>query len=216
MNKFLNFKSLIVCLLLVTISDQSLYAASGQPDLTKCYIEILEKRHSGYAYNSKKPVTTEQLKALAAAASLSPSSYNEQPWIFIFCDKNSHSEFYEKAFNCLVPLNQDWAKNAPVLVVIAANKKSDYSESNRWAEYDTGASALNMSLKATSLGLMAHEMGGFDEVKIRKEFSLPDHVTPMAVMAVGYEVEGAPRTPRVRKPVNDNFFLGSYGQGLDK
>lgn len=174
--------------------------------------EILSKRFSGYAFDSSKPVCKEQLVTIAEAGRLAPSSYNEQPWYFIICDKNRDPEGYNKVFQALVEPNQKWAKNAPVLiVVIAATKSSRNGKTNAHAQYDTGAAAFSMMLQATSLGLMAHQMGGFDKDRIGSAFSLTTDLVPMAVMAVGYPSADEKQPERKRKPLSENFFFGKWG-----
>ncbi len=202
----------VFCLLTaVCMADAPATATMGFPELAL-------KRHSGYAYDSTRSVTLDQLRQLAAAARLSPSSYNEQPWRFIICDRDKTPQAYQKAFNCLVKPNQEWAKNVPVLVVVVADMMSSENHSaNRWAQYDTGAAAMSLLYQATALGLMAHEMGGFDEGKVRQEFAIPADTIPMAIIAVGYEAAAdSDKTPtKTRRPQGDNFFLGNWGTGLE-
>lgn len=179
------------------------------------FSKLLELRHSGYAYDSTKSIPAKNLKDLAEAARLAPSSYNEQPWTFLFCDKETTPESYQKVLSCLVEFNQNWAKNVHLLIVVSANNKSGVTDGiNQSAQYDTGAAAMSLVLKATSLGMMAHQMGGFDGEKLRKEFNIPTHFTPMSVIAIGYEKPDEPLKIRERKPLIENFFLGDWGKGL--
>ena len=174
--------------------------------------DLLLKRYSGRSYDPTKPVTHDQLIALAEAARLAPSSYNEQPWRFIICDRTTDPNAYDKVFSTLVEFNQGWAKNAPVLIItLAASNSSHNNTPNRWAQYDTGAATYSMMLEATSLGLMAHQMGGYDEQKLRQLFSIPEGYVPMAVMAVGYDTGKEPIVPKERHPFETNFFSGSWG-----
>ncbi len=99
-----------------------------------------------------------------------------------------------------------------MLVSVAGSKFIKNSKPNRWAQYDTGAAAISMALEATSLGLMAHQMGGFDEQKISQRFGIPVEFTPVAVIAIGYEKEGEKPIPKDRKPITDNFYGGTWGK----
>lgn len=199
-----------IFLSLFTLAALSCFAA-------ECPInEIFNKRFSGRAYDAGKPVAPAQLMRLAEAARSAPSSYNEQPWRFIFLDKATHPESYDKAFSTLVEFNQKWVKGTPVLVVVAANTKSAHAgKRNSHAEYDTGAAAFAMAMQATYEGLMTHQMGGFDADKLRKELAIPEDVIPLAIMTVGYPAasEKAPEK-KERLPLKDNFFFGSWGKGL--
>lgn len=193
-------------------SKEAINAKQGTSD---CVYEILSKRFSGYDYDSTRPVTRTQLKAILEAGRLAPSSYNEQPWNFIVCDKISNPAAYEKALDLLVEFNQNWAKNAPVLVlVVAASQSSTKEQVNRHAQYDTGAASFGMMLEATSLGLMSHQMGGFDEVKAKQVFAIPTSFTPMSVMAIGYPLASQVPPERKRKELSENFFDGTWGQAF--
>lgn len=177
---------------------------------TDSFSDTLNKRTSGYCFDKNKKVSEEQLKSLVKAAQLTPSSYNDQPWYFIICDKNTNSAAYDKAFNSLVEFNQKWAKDAPVLIVVLSSTNSREKEFNRWAQYDTGAAAFSIMLQATQLGLMTHQMGGFDEQKIAQSFSIPKDFVPMSVMAIGYDCKSEKPADKKRKKSEENFFWGNW------
>lgn len=179
---------------------------------------IMRERHSGRSYDPTKSITIEQLQQLAEAASLAPSSHNEQPWHFLICDRNLTPEAYEKAFACLKPSNQLWVKNASTIIIISA--KTLYTRGNKpnpFTLYDTGSAAISLALKAVELGLMAHQVGGFDPDCVREAFSIPDDFRPITIMILGYELQPSeefPNYPKVRKPFQENFFLGTWGNGI--
>jgi nitroreductase len=177
--------------------------------------KILSERYSGYTFDNTKIVSFDDIRQIAEAGKLTPSSSNNQPWVFIICDRTTNPKAYAKALGTLVEQNREWAKNAPVLIIaISSTNSANNGTVNRWAQYDTGAATFSMMLQATSLGLMAHQMGGFDENKLRQEFSIPNQFVPMSVMAIGY---GNPNEskPKKRKPLNENFYLGTWGQGMN-
>lgn len=189
---------------------------SKQDEMVDSFTQLMTKRHSGYSFDNSRLVTQEQIKALVKAGQAAPSSYNDQPWFFIICDRSTNPEAYNKVMSTLVEFNQQWAQNASVLIVVAAGLNSHKGQANRWAQYDSGAAAMSMVLQATSLGLMAHQMGGFDETKISALFGLPADVIPMSVMAVGYENSSETKSaPKERKPLQDNFFAGAWGKGVN-
>lgn len=178
--------------------------------------ELISMRRSGYDYDPTKQVAKETLIQLANAAHYSPSSYNEQPWNFIFCDKKETPEAYAKLLSTLAENNQKWAQKAPVLVLVSASELLRRNgKNNRWAQYDTGAASMSLVYMATSLGLMAHEMGGFDEKKVKEVFGLPPGNTPMAVIAIGYEVASSVENKeKKRNPLNSQFFWGKWSNGI--
>ena len=181
--------------------------------------QLMRERHSGRSYDPSKTVSLEEIRLVAEAASLAPSSHNEQPWHFLICDRILTPDAYEKAFSCLKPSNQIWAKNAPVIIIISYQKLYTRGDkANPFALYDTGSAGISMALKAVELGLMAHQVGGFDPDKVQEVFSIPDKFKPITLMIVGHELQPSeefPNAPKERKPLQDNFYLGSWGTGLE-
>ncbi|MBA2727310.1 MAG: nitroreductase family protein [Parachlamydiaceae bacterium] len=175
-------------------------------------LKILSERFSGRSYLSSQQVSKTQMQLILEAGRCAPSCYNEQPWYFLVCDREKDSEGYEKILSSLAEGNKAWASSAPVLLVsIAGSKFTKSGKPNRWGPYDTGAAALSMMLEATALGLMAHQMGGFDEHMISQKFNIPSEFTPIAVMAIGYESPEEKHTPKDRKPMEVNFYSGTWG-----
>lgn len=197
----------VFMLAIITISN----IGNAHMPTSESFRELLTQRHSGRSYDANRKVSKEQLQAIIEAGKLAPSSYNEQPWTILIADRHTNQESYDKVFKALVPFNQGWAKDAPILIVITADKRSKSSPpENHWAEYDTGAAAYGMMLEATTLGLMAHQMAGFDPEVLRKEFKIPSHFKPLAVMALGYEKNGEKPLPKERRPSSENFFLNEW------
>ena len=186
--------------------------------------EVIANRWSGRAYDAGKPVTQTQIISLLEAARWAPSCYGDQPWRFIVWNKNDDSEAWQQALDCLVPGNQAWAKDAPVLVLVTADSLFGHNQQpNRWAQYDTGAAAENLCLQAEALGLMAHQMGGFNPDLARETFNIPNQFTLMAFITVGYPADIATVTgealtretaARTRKPLAELFFSGSWGKPI--
>lgn len=204
----MKLRFLTVFLILITVS---LY--SGESLVSDIFI----KRHSGKSYDAERALSQEQLRALVDSARWAPSSHNDQPWNFIFCDREKTPEAFNIALSSLKGTQQEWAKNAPLIVIIAARSKTLYKDKpNEWAEYDTGAAAVSMALQAADLGLMAHQIGGFDDEIIEQAFPFPVNVKPVTLMIIGYEgSEKDPEAkPRERRPSTQNFFLGEWGTPL--
>jgi len=178
--------------------------------------EIFLKRHSGKAFDPLGNVTQEQIRTIIEAGKWAPSSHNDQPWNFIICHRNLTPEAYQKAFSCFKPTQQAWAQDAPLFIMVVVRTKELYDgKFNYWAEYDTGASAISMALQATALGLMAHQVGGFDKDRARSLFKLPEECKPMAIMVIGYEAFDPNALPRERREVGKNCFLGEWGIGFE-
>jgi len=186
--------------------------------------DIIARRWSCRAFDAARPVSREQLLSLLEAARWAPSCYGDEPWRFIVWDKNRDSAAWEQAFGCLVEWNRNWVKNAPVLLLITADSQfRKNGQPNRWSQYDTGAAAENLCLQAVAQGLMAHQMGGFDEDKVRAIYAIPPQFACMAMIAVGWQADEnnlgddlkqLEIAPRERSELGTLFFENDWGQPL--
>lgn len=192
-----------------------------KPADTEVPIEtVIAERWSGRAYDANTPVTEAEITALTEAARWAPSCFGDEPWRYIIWDRNHDADSWQQAFDCLAEGNQQWAKNAPVLILAASvDEFRQKDEPNRWTGYDTGAASLSLCLQATSMGLMSHQMGGFDGEKIRKTFDLPHDLHLWSMMAIGHAMPLDDLTPeqlerelkpRERRPLAEQFFHGGW------
>ena len=132
-----------------------------------------------------KQVSEADLKTIFTAAAWAASSFNEQPWRFVLGRKGD--ETWNKIFNSLMPMNQLWTKSAPVLFATFAKKTFSHNKSpNSVAQHDVGAACANLALQATSLGLHAHGMAGFDRPALHAALAVPEDFDPVACWAMGY------------------------------
>lgn len=65
-------------------------------------------------------MSDEELFSLFEAARWAPSSYNAQPWRFVYAKRNT--PHWQTIFDLMIPFNQSWAKNAACLVVVVSKK----------------------------------------------------------------------------------------------
>ena len=186
---------------------------------------LLRQRWSPLAF-AETPVPPAILLSLFEAARWSSSSFNEQPWRFIVGTKDSDGETYQKIFQTLVPGNQAWASTAPVLILGIARTNFSHNESpNAVALYDLGQAVGSLTVQASDMGLLLHQMGGYDKEAARTAFAIPDSFALAAVIALGYEGDLS-RLPdeklqarhsdasRVRKPLSELIFSGSDRFGI--
>lgn len=171
---------------------------------------------------SPRSMTGEELDdntimSMFEAARWAPSSYNNQPWRFIYAKRNSHH--WDKFLNLLAEPNKAWAKNAAVLVVVVSRKNFEHNEKfSITHQFDAGSAWENLALEATSRGLVAHGMQGFDYQKARIDLGVPDLFDVMAMIAIGKRgpKENLPTAlqdkefPSDRKPLNEMVMEGSF------
>lgn len=183
---------------------------------------LLARRWSGRAYDPAREVTHEQIITLLEAARWAPSCFGDEPWRLIVCKRATNESAWQAVLECLTEKNRAWAKHAPLLVVISANSLfASNDKPNKWGRYDTGAAAMSICVQATEMGLMVHQMGGFDADKTRTAFAIPEQFTPIAMMAVGYQlpedripddIKEREYAERKRRPLGENFFDGEWGK----
>jgi nitroreductase len=133
---------------------------------------------------SGEEISDAELMRLFEAARWAPSSYNGQPWRFIYAKRNSVP--WNKLFNLMVDFNKSWAKNAAALVVIISRKNFEHDDTPSVThQFDAGAAWENLALQGETQGLVTHGMQGFDYDKARRDLSIPDTFDVMAMVAIG-------------------------------
>lgn len=140
----------------------------------------------------------EELMSLFEAARWAPSSYNGQPWRFMYAKRNS--KFWDLFFNLLDPFNKQWAENASYLVVIVSRDTFEYNnKSARTHSFDAGSAWQNLALQASLNNLVAHGMEGFDYDRAKKELHVPDGYTVEAMIAIGKPGNKDDLSPELKK-----------------
>lgn len=182
--------------------------------------DLLRQRWSPLAF-SNRMVEPEKLHSVLEAASWAASSYNEQPWSFIVATSENKVEF-ERLLGCLAEGNQEWARNAPILMISVAKLNFEYNGvENRHAFHDVGAASTTLAIQAAALGLFIHQMAGFDVPKAKEIYGIPEGYEPVAALALGYfgepqilseRLQQRENAPRTRKPLEDFVFSGSWNQ----
>ena len=197
----------------MSLSIEELNEAKHAPEVDGV-LPLFHSRWSPRSF-SDRDVDPADLAKVFEAARWAASSYNEQPWRFFVGTRNS--EPYNKILDALMPFNQAWAGNAPVLILGTAKTKFSHNDApNRVALYDLGAAASYLTLQAAALGLATHQMGGFNAETARKSFEIPEDYLIGAVIALGYQGEPAvlpnPQfvehevAPRQRKSLSEIVF----------
>ena len=186
-------------------------------------------RKPGYPINSlilnrwsPRSMTGEELDEqdimpLFEAARWAPSSFNNQPWRFIYAKRDTGH--WDRLFNLLVDTNKLWAKNAALLVVVISRKNFEFNEKPaRTHQFDAGSAWQNLALEAHSRGIVAHGMQGFDYEKARVDLGIPVDFEVMAMIAIGKKApkENLPAELQDkeklsdRKPLNDIIMEGIF------
>ncbi len=177
---------------------------------------ILFHRWSPRAMSGEK-ISERELMTLFEAARWAPSSYNAQPWRFLYARRGTAN--WDRFFDVMIEFNQGWTKHAAVLMVVVSRKTF---ESNDQAapthSFDAGAAWQNLALQGSTMGLVVHGMQGFDYEKARAVLNIPEHFQVDAMIAVGRpgKREDLPEDlqereqPSDRKPVAEIVIEGGF------
>lgn len=153
-------------------------------------------------------MSEEEVLFLVRAAHLAPSCFNNQPWRFVVVDDPKALAPVKAA----MPGGNYWAKPAPVLIAVTSKRDLDCKLSDRrdYFLFGCGMAVGMMMVQATSMGLIAHPIAGYDPTVVKQVLGIPEDFTLITLVIVGRP--GDPATlsedhrrtelgPRERKPI---------------
>jgi nitroreductase len=205
----------------MTLSASELNKVKYAPTI-EGVLPVLRQRWSPRSFTERE-VALADLARIFEAARWAASSGNQQPWRFLLGVRNSIT--HKRIASVLAGFNKEWAPNAPVLILGTANTKSGSGgAANTYALYDLGAASSYLTLQASGLGLVTHQMAGYDHDAARQLLEIPEGYALGSVIALGYQGEPAALpndqliareiAPRERKPLGEMVF-SAWGERAD-
>lgn len=183
---------------------------------------LIAERWSPRAF-AETPVADAELGSVLEAARWAASCFNDQPWRF-FVGRRGAGDTWQLLFDTLVPGNQAWCARVPVLMLsVAVGEFRHNGEVNRHAQHDVGMASTQLALQASSMGLAAHFMAGFDRQRARDSLAIPEGREPMAMIALGHpdlpdvldeKLRARELAPRQRLGLDEIAFAGAWGERL--
>lgn len=192
--------------------------ASGYRNPTYLINNLILNRWSSRAMSGEE-LSDDELMPLFEAARWAPSSYNNQPWTFVYAKQ--HTKHWQAFFDLLVEFNQAWCKQAAVLIAVVSKATFDHNgKPCRTHSFDAGAAWENLAIEGTSRGLVVHAMEGFDYEKARTVLNIPAdyHVECMIAIGKPGPKEMLPgelqkrELPSDRKPLKEIAIEGAFSQ----
>ena len=188
-------------------------------------LDLIRHRWSPRAFDPAREISRVDLLRLFEAARWAPSSFNEQPWRFVVTERRGTPAAFEALAGSLNERNQLWARQAPVLTLVALRVILERTQApNPHAWYDAGHAVALLTLQATDLGLSIRQMEGFDHAAAQAACGVPAGFEPVVVMAIGYAGDPealvhdkhreSERLPRSRRPIGDTVFEAAWGRPL--
>ena len=146
---------------------------------------------------SLEPIDDETLMRVFEAAKWAPSCFNEQPWRFIVARTPEDRAVF---LDFLMPGNQVWNQNVPVIVLVISSKYFAHNgKPNPTHQFDAGCAWGYLALSALQNGLITHGMAGFDGEKAREVLGVPEDYDILAVLAIGRRGDASQLPPEVQK-----------------
>jgi nitroreductase len=176
--------------------------------------QAIEQRRSIRRYTPEMPSRSILLQVLEAAR-MAPSWANTQCWEFIIV---SDAALKQQLSEILPEKNPARAAMLQAPLVIAACARTGVSgyfkgrpatDKGDWLLFDTALALQNLTLRAHDLGLGTVHVGFFDSIKAGSLLHVPDGITVVELMPLGYPAEEG--TPTPRKPLHEFVFHDRYG-----
>ena len=167
-----------------------------QPEVSKLSIslgEALQKRRSQREYSNQE-ISLQTLSTLLWAACgvsdpatgkiTAASAINMQDVKIYVCSQvgvclynakaNTLTKVLDKDLRDAIAGRQDFAKSAPISLVLVSTKDSDRAPNDRYGAMDTGYVSQNIYLACTALGLKTVARGTMDYDTLKRELNLAE------------------------------------------
>ncbi|MBN2053641.1 nitroreductase family protein [bacterium] len=157
-------------------------------------LEAIFTRRSIRRYEDR-PVPDEQVETLLRAAMAAPSAGNQQPWHFIVIRARS--------LLAAIPSVHPYAAMTPnaALAICICGELTLERHEDYWVQ-DCSAATQNLLLAAHAMGFGAVWLGVHPREQrvraIRNLLDMPDTVTPLAIIAIGWPAEATSAVDRFK------------------
>lgn len=153
------------------------------------YSKLIKERYSVRKFKLDS-IEDDKIKELLEIVNYVPTATNAQPErIYVLKSKealdkiNKHARTYNAPLVLLIASDINTAWHSP---------KEDYNTS----EMDGSITATYLMLKACDLGLGSLWIRWFNADDVAKEFSLPENIKPVCLLAIGYPSDDSEPSPR--------------------
>ncbi len=174
-------------------------------DIEKLYLH----RQSCRAFSDRE-VDEAVIKEICRVALLAPSACNAQPWQLITVMGGKLPEFVK----AVQPMGMNkFASDAKALIVVSEDRSGGVMKvgpavrENPYIRNDLGILTAHLIVAAEAAGLGTCILGARDENRLRELLGFDSGMHIPHVVAVGYPKEGYEIRKKVRKPLNETFFL---------
>lgn len=146
------------------------------------------------------PISSDAVDSIVAAAHLTGSSMNRQPWHFIVVDDVETLKEMGR-----LAKTGPYIAGAPLAVAIAIERAS------KWAVSDASRAIQSMTLVAWDQGIASNWVGFRGLDAIGTLLGVPESHELLAVVPFGYPAEEIGRGRKRRKPIGEVVSRGRFG-----
>ena len=159
---------------------------------------------------ASRPIPSESVKSVLAAARLAPSQYNLQPWRFVVVQDDERRRLLAQACVKGKPVAE-----APIsIVAFSVEEDLPVTIGGYISAYplDVAVAIDHLRLAATSEGLGSAWIVDFHEDKVRSVLGVPEGIHPLAIIPLGYpaEANGSAKSGEGRKSPDEIIAYNSY------
>lgn len=170
------------------------------------FLELAKERFSVRKFKEVS-ISQEYIDKILEAGYIAPTACNRQPQQILVINSKEGIENFKKCTECHF--------NAPLAFVISYEKDKCWSrfyDGKLSGEIDASIVATHMMLEATELGIGSTWVMYFIPEAIKVEFEFPNNLEPVAVLVMGYPIEGT--SPAIEhfktKKLNEMITYNSY------
>ena len=146
-------------------------------------LKEIEQRRAYRAFKEDK-IPDDTIHRIMRAATYAPSCFNSQSWRFVVATGDGALEKIHQALSD----GNYWVKKAPMVVIVATKEVLDCQLNDRrdYALFDCGLATENLMLQAFKEGLYAHAIAGFEPLKVKELFQIPNEYIVITLVAVAF------------------------------
>ena len=176
------------------------------------FLTLAKQRCTTRGFTDKR-IEKDILDKILEAGRVAPSACNRQPQRIIVVEEPENLNKVGKAYRtfgspCVLIVCQD--KSDPLIRPFDGKCSGDL---------DIGIICDHMMLAARELNIGSVMVGLFDPAIIRKEFGIPEHIEPTALLLLGYPADGflsSDRHKTERKPISETVMFERWNDASAK
>lgn len=159
--------------------------------------KVIEERKATRKFSDKR-VEKDKLEKILNAGRLAPTAKNVQPFKIYVIDSVEGIKKLDEATPCRYGAQT-------VLLVCGDHEKAYKKEEYPIYVMDVSIVTTHMMLEATNLGVDNIWIEMFDGNKLKQLFDIPENLTPVCLLPIGYKSKLCPPSPmhKIRKKIEN-------------